>query len=40
MKSMVRAAVAVLALGSSVAVADVRLQGAGATFRLVAILAD
>ena len=32
MKAMVRAAVAVLALGGSVAVAEVRIQGAGATF--------
>jgi phosphate transport system substrate-binding protein len=32
MKAMIRAAVAVLALGTSVAIADVRLQGAGATF--------
>ena len=32
MKAMIRAAVAVLALGSSVAMADMRLQGSGATF--------
>jgi phosphate transport system substrate-binding protein len=32
MKAILRAAVAVLALGSSVAMAEVRLQGAGATF--------
>ena len=32
MKTIIRAAVAALALGGSVAVADVRLQGSGATF--------